>query len=214
MLAAGETTSEAELRAIYRTDDVVVEDEEDTKFNGRSNQWKMHYKIEACHLFAQRAALDHDLIIRIRPDVALSVTTPICYEAVADLSNTRFAIITEYRSDINVLGKFIGDKFMMGAPEPMRQVASTFSRMNALFAESEGLDFPADWEGHTTLGTVCAMSGIRSFRLAGFDAPHLLNPPLVAPALLFNTLREDVEERGGGDGFDQAFLAAAQAAAA
>ena len=213
-LGHGDEVTEADMRAFYRTDYVVVEDESLPQFKSKPNQWKMHYKIEQAYRMAQAFSQGFDLIFRIRPDLEVQVSQPIDYEALYELSTVQRCLIAEFRNMFHEK-YWIGDKFVFGASEPMAAFSTAFSRLQALERHRAAIDIPPDFEGHLSLATACALRGVTAITMPEIHAQNMLNPPVISPALFYEALARDLDESDRlRDEFDERFLELSKLAAA
>ena len=124
-LKKGGLTTEGELRELYRTEHVVLEDDQAAKFEGWSNSKKMHYKIHACAQLARQSGREYDLIVKIRPDM------PITYLGFSwsDLMRRCWSetlLMTEAALGVHYGVPMMGDQFAVGSPDAMSLYARTF----------------------------------------------------------------------------------------
>lgn len=68
LLEGNSEISRNDLATFYNTENVVIEDEKEPKFNNFNNAQKMYYKIFACNELLHHPMREFDLVIRIRPD--------------------------------------------------------------------------------------------------------------------------------------------------
>jgi len=212
-LGRGDEVTEAELSAFYGTEHVIVEDDSLPEFKTKANQWKMHYKIEQAYRMATAHSSEYDLVLRLRPDLEVEVRTPLDFRELAALSASRRFLIAEFRN-MFLTKYWMGDKFVLGAQEPMEVFSTAFSTMQTLEAHRAAIDIPPDFEGHLSLATACSLRGIPVSTLPALHAQKMLNPPVIPPALLHEALSLDLEAApSGGDEFDRHLLEACRAAA-
>jgi tetratricopeptide (TPR) repeat protein len=163
--AAGETDVDPEaVQALYGAEAVCIDDEADPPFDGRSNFWKMHYKIRQAHRLAIDGGVDFDLFVRIRPDRAIVSARDLDWSAVAqrcDAENLIYA--DEGRSVQSLVGYYIGDQFAVGGREAMDAYAGTFD-----FVEAGGMfGVPPEHVPHASLALRTFHQGVRVERVPG-----------------------------------------------
>lgn len=209
-LEDGAVADDAAIRAATGARAVRLEDDAAPAFAGWSNQRKMHEKIAAAHALAQAAADEDgapwDLIVRIRPDLAIRTPAFDWAEAAAHCA-ARAEILTEAPFGVHYGKPMIGDQFAMGAPAAMDVYAGTARTWGAL--HGAGLaQVPEDFRGHVSLAQTCWLAGIAA-RRAPVRFGGLLDPAPVSAAAVLAALERDAD--GRMDAVDRALLHAARA---
>jgi hypothetical protein len=120
------------LKALYRTDQIVIEDESDPRFAGWNNYDKMYYKGSACTQLALADTDTFDAIIRIRPDKIIEGFKP---EFLAELLSTLRG--QQVMVDLPIylhhgVGHCIGDQFMLGAAADMIDLGDPYTEIETL----------------------------------------------------------------------------------
>lgn len=168
-VARHQAVDEATLQAAFGSDAVVVaEDEREPRFEGWSNQDKMHYKIWAADRLAADSGKSYDLVIRLRPDKTLrGHRAAPDWPALAAESRARRALFCEEPLGVRE-GLVMGDQFAAGAPEVVSAYAAAWTLTPQ--ARAEGWHgFPAQFTGHASLAFTCLWQGLRPQQLPGVD---------------------------------------------
>lgn len=193
------------LQALYGTRSVVVEDEDDPRFAGFTNQDRMHYKIAAAHDLATDPAHpgDHDLVLRLRPDLPLTLpgfSWPDLHRA----CRADPVIFAEDGYGLHYHGLMMGDQLAVGAPDVMAIHAAT-ARTWAPLAALNLAGFPPTLTGHVSLAGTCWLAGI-DVRKLPFRRGPLLDADALPPCTIRAALETDAQARH--DAHDRALLAA------
>jgi len=156
-LATSARADPEQLRALYGTDHVILDDETSAEFAGFSNPQKMHYKIHAADRMA-RAAGEFDLHLRIRPDLETRLTA-FDWHDLREAATTRAVLFAEKKAGLHYGNLMIGDQFAISSPATMQIYAETWTRFPA-FAAADLAQCPTGFAGHVSLALTCWISGI------------------------------------------------------
>jgi len=202
-LAQGAQADPAQLKRLYSSENVVLEDDGGPAFAGFTGQMKMHSKIAAAQALADTAG-EFDLILRIRPDLEVK-------QAAFDWADmhaaclARPALFAEKPFGQQYGHLFSGDQFAIARPEVMRIYAETWTRFPAL-AQAGLAGMPAGFEGHVSLAMTCWTAGIEMQRAPVRFGALLEAEPLSSRAILAALQADD-----RGEGLDRALIAAVRA---
>jgi tetratricopeptide (TPR) repeat protein len=207
-MSAGAYVSEQQLRDFYHTDFIRVEDDQFAPFAGKTNTWKMHYKIYATQTFAKSSGKEFDLYIKIRPDQLLRDVGKIDWTEIFQESHEKRALYAD--RPYQFTGEIIkaADQFIAGTCEPMDAYASVFTRAN-LCAQTgrQMFDAPDFFRPHATVGFSTVYQGVLMRSMPGVIFERLLNSTIIAPHQILSLLRSDVTNRAPID-FDREFVPA------
>jgi tetratricopeptide (TPR) repeat protein len=198
---------EEEVRALYGAAAVRVEDDAEERFAGRSNAWKMHYKIRQAHQLAVASGEDFDLILRIRPDREVAEAASLDWRAIAHRCHAeRLLLADEGRHFHSLVGYFIGDQFALGAPAAMDQYASTFDVVEHCAATGEAIGgLPAEHVPHASLAHVTFAARLAVEQMPAVRLGDLKNASRIPTAELQRLLEADTAARERDD-LDEALL--------
>ena len=183
---------EAELRESFQASDVCVEDESDPRFVGKSNTWKMHYKIRQAHKMARAAGAEFDLYVRIRPDLGVVSAAPIDWRAVlARCQSERLIYADVGRNFFNALGYIMGDQFAVGAAEGMDALAGTFDFVECLRQEPI-FSVPLDHRPHSSPAHATFFSGFKVEKFPNTRFDNVRSALFLSCEVVENLLRQDI----------------------
>ncbi|MAC81918.1 MAG: hypothetical protein CML66_28130 [Rhodobacteraceae bacterium] len=189
------------LQALYGARKVVVEDDDDPRFAGFTNQDRMHHKIAAAHDLAQDS--DHDLVLRLRPDLSLKLpgfSWPDLHRACL----ARPVIFAEDGYGLHYRALMMGDQMAVGAPDVMAIHAAT-ARTYPPLAALDLAGFPPALTGHVSLAGTCWLAGITVTKLPFRRGPLLESETLPATTIRA-ALETDADRRN--DAHDRVLLTA------
>jgi hypothetical protein len=205
-LARSSTVDSDELRALYETDHVVVEDDTVPPRDGWTNQDKMHAKIEAAFELIAPSPDEYDLVVRIRPDKAIRLLAFRWNDAL-EICRSSPTILADGAYTLHYANLFIGDQFALGHPSAMAIYSRTWSIYPTL-AANKLFRCPQEFLGHGSLAQVCWAHGIDVRRMPIRFGDLLEAAPMGSQEIL-GCLREDAA--GRDDATDRALIAAALA---
>ena len=125
-LASSGTVDADELRDLYDTPHVLVEDDTAAPRDTWTNQDKMHAKIEAAYDLVAPSPDDYDLVVRLRPDKPVRVTA-FNWRDVMTVCRTSPTILADGGYNVHYANLVIGDQFAMGHPSTMGIYSRTWS---------------------------------------------------------------------------------------
>jgi tetratricopeptide (TPR) repeat protein len=202
------TCDEAQLRAFYGTDHVVVEDDAQQPFKDKSVPWKMHSKIERAHRLACDSGEEFDLYIRLRPDREVAEGSNPDLYSVMERSRRQRMIFPDRPMMYGVRRCSLGDQFAIGCREVMDIYSSTFSwTMDFIASGQIPLDMPASLDNHGSLAYRTFYGGLLSDTVPNLQFGNLFDPVSLTPAELVPLIEDDISGRAT-DEFDREFLAA------
>lgn len=205
-LGSSGTVTADELRAAYGTDAAVVEDDRDPRFAGFSNPQKMHYKIWAAHRLALASGEPFDLVVRVRPDLAMRFAA-FDWRDLRDACAGASRLYADAAFGIHHGVPMIGDQLAIAAPAVMARYAATWEEYPRVAA----LDLagaPRDFTGHVSLAQTCWLNGIAVGR-APVKLDGLREPEPFGSAAILRALEADAA--GRMDAIDRALIEAARA---
>ncbi len=211
-LATGSHVDEETLRAFYGTEFVTLEDDEQPPFTGRTNDWKMLYKVQQAHELALSSVQDFDLFVRIRPDIGLDFSQEIDFHALAFESSRDHKLFLDAPVLFTAPNGYLqsGDQIAIGTKGPMTVYANTIAFDSA---GASLLGAPLDPKAHVTLGTALFTQGVITTGLAGMRGKQLLNQTVLSPLEIAALAERDAANAPDTD-FARQFLDACRRVAA
>jgi|GEM_PF-2297827 len=185
--------SVAQLKEIYGTNDVVVDDENEEPFKDQLNQWKMLYKIQKCHELGRARVPNADLYLRIRPD--RSMTQPFTFdcESILYKSEKYRRIFVDAQRRMGHLG-FIGDQLAIGTAEVMDEYSIAFQKMTDVFA-GRSWSQCRTFIGHQALAYRTFEAGLSVEEIPTIYHIHRLNNSDFSNADMLREIRKDAAMR-------------------
>jgi len=205
--ADAKSVDSGELKALFNTEQVVIEDDAAPPYLGYSNSWKMYYKIEQAYEMAVASGIDFDLMIRIRPDIQIAASPDLDWHEVRAASDRTQTVFTEFATEFNAKGDspIVGDKFYAGTPEAMEIACRAFSFGKRATDQGIDLDMPLGYHPHTTLAYSAFYNGVYVGATPNLQMSHLVNASPLPPETAIRLLREDIGTRDL-DELDQALI--------
>ncbi|MDJ0685763.1 MAG: tetratricopeptide repeat protein [Alphaproteobacteria bacterium] len=150
----------AELKSYYKTDHVIVEDEDNGALAGMPNSAKMYYKADACFKFASATGAGYDLFVRIRPDFHIKKLEAWDWNRVQKTCRSERSIIVECRPKFGDWCNYqMADQFAVGEYDTMSIFTGAYTLTK--HAQSLGLySYPRDYTIHDNFGWATLYGGI------------------------------------------------------
>lgn len=183
----------AQLSEFYDTPEaqIIIEDDEATRFSAFTNMDKMYYKVSACHAFMKSFKRDYDLIVRLRPDKALQQRNPdFAWEALS-AECERNTVFADFKMSINRnIGLVIGDQFCLSSPALMDVYANALA--DTVQAAKQGwYDWPASARAHTNFAHALWINAT-DVKTVPILWKGLLDPVKLSPSTVYEKLLKDV----------------------
>ncbi|SFK27455.1 hypothetical protein SAMN04488125_10168 [Methylorubrum salsuginis] len=199
---------DAELRDFYDAKIVVIEPDED--FEGKSNSWKMYYKIKEGFRIASGYD-DYDAYIRIRPDRAITSLEKNAIFDMAEASRLSQDIFTEMAASYfaSLPDLAIGDQFALGDPWAMKRYCDAFDLVTQKSENPELIGMYYELVPHCTVAGAALLQGVLPRAALGMRFGSFLNADRIRPDLALELIECDLAS--GADDEGQALLRAARA---
>lgn len=157
---------------------VVVDDEADGAFTGKSNSWKMYHKMKAAHDLMKDSGKPFDLVVRIRPDKEVLPETAPDWHEVLELCQRDRVVFTDGPFALHdAVGFIVGDQVGISTPDLMDAYVSADANTVAA-AEGRRFGFPQIHYPHINLAITLATDAILARLAPGirfgshFDIPQ------------------------------------------
>ncbi len=200
-LEGGQQVDSSDVARVYQTPHVVVDDEQDSRFQSFDPAMKMYYKAWAAQELAARHPTSFDLIIRIRPDKLIESGSVPDWEVIAARSQSRRMVFTDLGHFISEgFGLCVGDQLAAGAPEPMAAYASAWPLINQ-WRDRTPYGMPDRFYSHGGFAYAMLFEGISVEPLDDLKFGDLVNSERIAPDRIHELIIEDIASRApaGGD---------------
>jgi hypothetical protein len=191
------TVNEDYLKAFYCSENVIVDDEFLPRFHNKTNQWKMHYKIEKCFNFANERHEKFDLYMRIRPDQSVKKHALIDYKSIFEKSNMQGKIFSDaemwlhYGSE--VLG--MGDRYFIGGYEASKRISQALSFVNRTAKYHKEMYMYGEPLPHSTLAFSAFYNGVLVDRVPNLLLGDFLNHDEIDPTVALQAIQIDIKNR-------------------
>ena len=197
----------AELRKVYGTDQIQIQDDDLAPFSRMQNQEKMYYKVEKCHDLLLSQGREFDLIFRMRPDKAFTGPAEVDWGRVHHASASRRELYADVGPFLVLgYGYCIGDQFAVGSSETMESYARAWS--NGKEAAMRSPDWlPPTPLAHTSFAYAALLGGVRVKSMEGIRFGSLISDDPLTSAQVRPLLLEDMNGSPRDD-IDRALLAA------
>lgn len=213
--------AEQDVEAVFQAEHVHLEDDTRPPFANMATTEKMHYKIEQAFQNLP-APGNFDLILRMRPDNAVSEGNAFDWEACASRSAMERVVFADVGTFLHRgFGYCMGDQFAAGTPEAMAVYSQTWSRlqndtqtpaMRACHAVPSVPWLPNRLLPHSSLAYSLFLDGIRAETATGVHLGALLDLPPLPEDEVERCLLTDIRDRPA-DAVDQRLLRACRAKA-
>jgi len=201
-LGASAQTDEAELKAFYDTDHVVLDDETAPPFATYTNQQKMHSKLQAADHMA-RAAGPFDLHIRLRPDLPMTLAA-FDWRDLLDACRSAPRLFVEKSYGLHYNNLMIGDQCAIADPRTMRPYADAWNHYPEL-VDAGLVRCPEGFRGHLSLAMCCWVHGLDVAK-----APIRFGNLVEAAPLSSAEILAALEQDDRGNAIDRRLIAAAR----
>ena len=208
LLTQSAQVTQEQLADFFGTPHVVVDNESAADFAGKSNQWKMYYKISSCHALARTVRPDADLYIRTRPDRDFSDGQPLDWHHIHHRAVVKKVLTTDMPR-MGTGGLWSGDQFAAGTSAVMDAYANAFN-MPTLAAAGRLWGVPTEHIAHETVAYATLYSGLRTETPHGLGSGRLITAEAPAVADILAAIRCDIACRLPCEA-DAPFLAALEA---
>lgn len=180
----------------YKTDHVVLENDQAPEFQNFSNQQKMHYKIFAADRMA-RDLDNFDLFMRIRPDLSIKLRGFDWWD-LCDACSAKPVVFAEKPYGVHYGGLMIGDQCAVASRDAMKIYADTWVNFPK-YAAAELAACPTSFSGHVSLALSCWIGGVDvqklPVRFAKLEEPRRLSIQDTLDALRADSRRDDMDEQ-------------------
>lgn len=188
------------MREEYDARHVVVQDERAPPQRGKSNSWKMYFKIrKAWEIAARHAKQPFDLVVRVRPDKEVRPASAPNWRAIHDICRTERVVFGTSEFDLHDgVGFIIDDQVAIAIPEIMDAYTRAYER-TLESARNQWHAFPAHHLPHTNLAYTLAYDAIRARRTPGvaFGSHFDIGKP--SPRDIEAWLRKDIGKQPRND---------------
>lgn len=179
----------------YKTDYVVVEDDNDEAFASLSNSQKMYYKVQSCFRLAEAVGREYDLVVRIRPDKGVDGTLNAQWRDVLDdLRNDR-TILVDLPAALHFwVPLVVGDQIGIGDWDTMSRYCRTYDITLQAISENH-FGFPKDFYGHGNFAFGCFSGGIATrpmYEKLGVYGSHLFDNAQPTASEVLLALKQDI----------------------
>ncbi|EGR4458266.1 hypothetical protein PY199_002480 [Vibrio cholerae] len=203
---SGTEVEVCDLKRVYGTEHVYVDDDSIEPFRNMSNSEKMYYKISECQKVADNIGIDFDLIVRIRPDLEFIDNKQIDWHGIYQDCTYRRVLFCEAYSNYFFpgIGFCMPDHFAIASPDVMRGYASAYE-MTKKHSSSENFNltqFPQDFIAHRNV----AYSTIYNGAIVESIALPCRFSPAFKPSkeMILKAIRQDAT--GRNNAFDEILI--------
>jgi hypothetical protein len=202
-LENGEGVEHTEVASRYQTPHVVVEDEQDLRFQSFDPAMKMYYKVWAAQEMAARHPSSFDLMIRIRPDKRIDAGGCVDWEVIAARSRDSRMVFTDLGHFVaEGFGLCVGDQVAAGAPEPMSAYAGAWKLIRQ-WHDRTPYAMPDRFYSHGGFAYAMLFEGIRAEPLEDVAFGELVNAERLPPDRIHELIRLDMAKRAPAKGDEQ-----------
>ena len=194
--------TEQEIKSFYDAKNVVLEDDDDAKFDGYTNSDKMHYKIQACHKLMRNSNINYDLAIRIRPDFSVSFAA-FDWLDILDYCRAEPVIFADCPLGTQYMTCMTGDQFAVSTPDILDIYANTWD-IYPKMAHQKLIGCHHNFEGHASIAINCWIHNIKFHKLP-FKKGGLLNSTAMSKKMIAEAI--SIDSAGRNSLWDQKFSA-------
>ena len=183
------------LQSIYKTQHIVIENDNNFPFKTFSNVEKMLYKISSVYKMTE--SFNFDLIIWIRPDVKIQVPSQISLKALYDISALKKCVYinTGYTAcPFSDCGYSIDEMLTIGTQETMKIHAETYSDMKNIFWKQQAFSCPPQFIGHLSREYQLFTHGVKVENLKNISYSYV-DPKKISIESIYDALKKDTATR-------------------
>ena len=195
-----------EVAQLYRTENVILEDDTTEPFASYTNPMKMYCKIQKSWEMARDSGLDFDLVLRIRPDKTLITKPVVDWAEIHKICTSSPTILTDRPLRLNPHARlFVGDQFAVSTPDLMAIYCEIFSnRANEYGETRKRADFS---DPHKKLAFTLYEAGLTTSQNPYFTQSRLIDSEKLETTAILALIKEDIEKRQK-TALDQKFVSA------
>lgn len=181
-----------DLRDVYGTDLLQIDDDDLAPFSRMQNQEKMYYKVEKCHDLLKTSGKPFDLIFRMRPDKEIAAPAEVDWGRVHHDSAARRELYADEAPFVVVgFGYCIGDQFAVGCAETMECYSRAWSMANDSGVRDAGW-LPPRHMAHSSFAYATLLEGVHVKRIKGVQFGNLISDDPLKPTQVRSLLLEDM----------------------
>jgi hypothetical protein len=207
-LAKGLALAPEDVARVYQTPHVAMEDAHDPRFQGFDAARRDAYKVWAVGEMAQRHPQSFDLLIHLRPDLAILPGATLDWEGLAAESRARRLVVCDRPAHVTEGFQLaMGTGLVAGAPEPMAALARVWPLV-AEWEETRPFGLPVDFAPQGRFAHALLFEGVETRGLAGLEVGATMPPSRLDRSRVGALLAQDCAAREVTD-FDRVLLRAA-----
>jgi hypothetical protein len=146
-----------EIKTFYNAKAVILEDDKASKFDSFTNSEKMHYKIYSANEMVRQSGEEYDLVLRIRPDLPISLRGFSWSDMVAACRDDRL-VFADLAGGLHYMHCMIGDQIALGSQAALDTYSSCYTEYPKI--KDAGLfGAPVEFKGHLSLAYNCWLNG-------------------------------------------------------
>jgi tetratricopeptide (TPR) repeat protein len=193
-----------DIATTFQADHVVLDD--DSNFVGKSNSWKMLYKIQKCHQLAREKFPEADLYFRTRPDRIQTIPISFDWQTIYENSKRYRRVFVDLPRRTN-LRYFMGDQIGIGVAVVMDEYAMCHQSIKAAIERTVWSQCRS-FNGHEGLAYRTFEGGLSVEAVPKlYDFHQLMNPGILRADAIMPEICKDIQGRTPTD-FDLELLAA------
>lgn len=181
-----------EIKAFYKAKAVILEDDQESKFDAFTNSEKMHYKIYSANEMVRRSGEEYDLVLRIRPDLPISLRGFSWSDMVSACRDNR-VLFADLAGGLHYMHCMIGDQIALGSQAALDTYASCYTEYPKI--KDAGLfGAPLEFKGHLSLAYNCWLNNSSVHKLP-VKKRALLDSEKMSVEKIIQALEKDSEGR-------------------
>jgi tetratricopeptide (TPR) repeat protein len=193
-LTAANHVDEQELRKLYASDAIVVEDEARPEFSRKGNFWKMYYKVKMAHQLGRSVCPDADLYIRARPDQDMSTFSAFDWRDLDKRANLDGVVFTDSKRFFAPPWVWMDDRLAIGSGRCLDIYAAAFDHV-ADGSAGRLYGYPTEYLPHSCFASTTQYFNIGVESLSHAQSFRLLNPPSMGSKEVARLIRSDMLAR-------------------